>query len=91
MNQTFYAWNWDGGDYIQLNDSDVVDAIYTAWNHEMDVYEEDDGEKKLIFSGQLSNEDNTEMLAKYGVSVVNENKRRHLKRNDTGEVVYAPW
>lgn len=89
MNNKFMAWDWDGTEFVNIPTNNVVEAIYTAWNYEFDVYEVET--KNLIFSGKLNNEDNSELLEKYGVRMVNEDGRRHLQNVETEEVYKASW
>lgn len=85
------AWDWDGGEFISLMTDNVVEAIYTAWNYEFDVYEFDGQDRELIFSGQQDNESNSEMLKKFGLRVIDHENHRHLQNVETGEIYIADW
>ena len=91
MECKFIAWDWDGAEYVQIPTDNVVEAIYWAWNYEFVVYEVDGQEKNMIFNGQLDNEENSEMLGKYRIRVIDHEKRRHLQNVETGEVYNASW
>ncbi|AQY42414.1 hypothetical protein P4V72_05810 [Bacillus thuringiensis] len=88
-NYKFKMWDWDEGRFYAIPMENVVEAIYFAWNYEFDVYEIDSGE--MIFSGQLDNEDNSEMLEKYGLRVIDGEKYRNLQNIETGEIYKANW
>ncbi|MCI0768603.1 hypothetical protein [Bacillus sp. TL12] len=85
----FKMWDWDEGCFYIIPKEDVVEAIYYAWNYEFDVYEKESDE--MIFSGQLDNEDNEEMLKKYGLRVIDGEKYRSLQNIETGEIYKASW
>ncbi|GGH46088.1 hypothetical protein GCM10008014_08520 [Paenibacillus silvae] len=87
----FAAWDWDGGEFIPLMTDNIVEAIYTAWNYEFDVYENNRDSYDLIFSGTQDNEWNSEMLEKYGIRVIDHEKHRHLQNIETGEIYFADW
>ncbi|MCW1939457.1 hypothetical protein OMD49_06415 [Bacillus anthracis] len=88
-NHKFKMWDWDEGCFYAIPKDDVVEAIYFAWNYEFDVYEIESGE--MIFSGRLDNEDNSEMLEKYGLKVIDADKLRQLQNIKTGEIYKASW
>ncbi|HDR3899167.1 TPA: hypothetical protein QCO88_001672 [Bacillus cereus] len=85
----FKMLDWDEGCFCVIPKENVVEAIYYAWNYEFDVYEIESGE--MIFSGRLDNEDNSEMLKKYGLSVIDGEKYRNLQNIETGEIYKASW
>ena len=92
MQPKFYAWDWDGGEFLLIDTENVVEAIYQAWNYEFDVYESlGDQKKQLIFSGNEDNEGNSAMLEKYGIRLIDSDKHRHLQNIETGEIYYADW
>ncbi|HHT7156161.1 hypothetical protein P4388_25175 [Bacillus thuringiensis] len=66
-----------------------MEAIYFTWNYEFDVYEVDSG--KMTFSGQLDNEDNSEMLEKYGLRVIDGEQYRNLQKIEPDEIYKASW
>ncbi|PFF63365.1 hypothetical protein CN334_19420 [Bacillus thuringiensis] len=88
-NHKFKMWDWDEGCFYVIPKENVVEAIYFAWNYEFDVYEIDSGE--MIFSGQLDNEDNSEMLEKYGLRVIDGENYRNLQNIETSEIYKASW
>ncbi|PGE59256.1 hypothetical protein COM65_19200 [Bacillus wiedmannii] len=88
-NYKFKMWDWDESRFYAIPMENVVEAIYFAWNYEFDVYEIDSGE--MIFSGQLDNEDNSEMLEKYGLRVIDGENYRNLQNIETGEIYKASW
>lgn len=85
----FMAYDWDGGEYKLLPTNEVVEAIHTAWNYEMDVYEVET--ENIIFSGRESNEVNSEWLEPYGLRLIDHDKYRALLNLDTGEVYKPDW
>lgn len=85
----FKMWDWDEGAFYIIPKENVVDAIYFAWNYEFDVYERESGGK--IFSGQLDDEENSEMLEPYGLRVIEGEKERQLQNIETGEIYKADW
>ncbi len=85
----FMAYDWDGGEFRLLPSNDIVEAIYTAWNYEFDVYEAETEE--LIFSGHEDNETNSEWLEPYGIRVIDGDKYRHLQNIVTEEIYKADW
>ena len=91
MKCKFVAWDWDGAEYVQIPTDNVVEAIYWAWNYEFVVYEVDEQERNMIFNGQLDNEENSEMLEKYGIRVIDHEKHRYLQNVETGEIYNASW
>lgn len=88
-NHKLKMWDWDEGCFYAIPKENVVEAIYFAWNYEFDVYEIETGE--MIFSGQLENEENSEMLKKYGLRVIDGEKYRNLQNVETGEIYKASW
>ncbi|PHD56122.1 hypothetical protein COF57_28325 [Bacillus wiedmannii] len=88
-NYKFKMRDWDEGRFYAIPMENVVEAIYFSWNYEFDVYEIDSGE--MIFSGQLDNEDNSEMLEKYGLRVIDGENYRNLQNIETGEIYKASW
>lgn len=85
----FKAWDWDEGKFKLLMTNNVVDAIYTAWNYEFDVYEVET--ENIIFSGQEDNEWNSDMLEPYGIRMINDGDHRKLQNIETGETYTADW
>lgn len=81
--------NWDKGRFYAIPMGNVVEAICFAWNYEFDVYEIDSGE--MTFSGQLDNEDNSEMLEKYGLRVIDVEQYRNLQNIELDEIYKASW
>ncbi|MEB9673782.1 MULTISPECIES: hypothetical protein [Bacillus cereus group] len=88
-NYKFKMWDWDEGCFYALPKENVVEAIYFAWNYEFDVYEIESGE--MVFAGHLDNEENSEMLEKYGLRVIDGEKYRNLQNIETGEIYKASW
>jgi hypothetical protein len=89
MEAKFLAWDWEIGEFKKIPSNNIVEAIYIAWNYEFDVYEADT--QKLIFSGQLDNEENSELLQKYGIRMIDHNGYRKLQDIESGEIYEAPW
>jgi hypothetical protein len=85
----FMAYDWDGGEFKWIPTNNIVDAIHTAWNYEMDVYEIET--ENIIFSGRESNEVNSEWLEPYGLRLIDQDKYRALLNLETGEVYKADW
>ncbi|PEW60453.1 hypothetical protein CN448_30785 [Bacillus cereus] len=88
-NYKFTMWDWDEGCFYIIPKEDIVEAIYYAWNYEFDVYDRELDVK--IFSGNLDNEENSELLEKYGLRVVDADKLRQLQNIETGEIYKASW
>ncbi|MGG2091314.1 hypothetical protein AB1283_00925 [Bacillus sp. S13(2024)] len=88
-NYKFMMWDWDEGQFYVIPKKNTVEAIYYAWNYEFDVHEVETEE--LIFTGQETNEFNSDMLEKYGLRVIDGNRHRHLQNIETGEVYKASW
>ncbi|QEG04186.1 hypothetical protein [Bacillus phage BC-T25] len=88
-NYKFKMWDWDEGCFYLIPKEDIVDAIYFAWNYEFDVYEVESGDK--IFSGQLDDEENSEMLEPYGLRLIEGETERNLQNIETGEIYKADW
>ncbi|ALA07766.1 hypothetical protein PBC6_174 [Bacillus phage PBC6] len=89
MEYKFKMWDWDEGCFYIIPKEDIVEAIYFAWNYEFDVYDRESGEQ--IFSGQLDNEENSEMLKPYGIRVIDGETERNLQSIETGEIFRAEW
>ncbi|WMV75320.1 hypothetical protein [Geobacillus thermodenitrificans] len=89
MEAKFLAWDWEIGEFKKIPSNNIVEAIYIAWNYEFDVYEADT--QKLIFSGQLDNEENSALLQKYGIRMIDHNGYRKLQDIESGEIYEAPW
>lgn len=89
MEAKFLAWDWEIGEFKKIPSNNIVEAIYIAWNYEFDVYEADT--QKLIFSGQLDNEENSELLQKYGIRMIDHKGYRKLQDIESGEIYEAPW
>ena len=85
----FKALDWDGGVFKLLPTNDIVDAIYTAWNYEFEVYEV--LTDNIIFCPHEDNETNSDWLAPYAVRLINHNGYRKLQNIKTGEIYNAPW
>ena len=85
----FKAYDWDEGKFKLLKTNNVVEAIYTAWNYEFDVYEVETDE--IIFSGQEDNEWNSDCLEPYGVRLIDDGSHRKLQNIETGEIYEADW
>lgn len=88
-NYKFTMWDWDEGCFYIIPKEDIVEAIYYAWNYEFDVYDRELDVK--IFSGNLDNEENSELLEKYGLRVVDADELRQLQNIETGEIYKASW
>ena len=89
METKFLAWDWEIGELREIPSDNVVEAIYMAWNYEFDVYEA--YTKKPVFSGKLSNEENSELLKKYGLRLIDHEGYRKLQDIKSGEIFEAPW
>lgn len=87
----FMAYDWNEGMFVPLHTNDVVEAIYTAWNYEFDVYEVYANVENLIFSGKEDNDENNEMLREYGIMVIDLNEQRLLQNIKTREIYYPKY
>ncbi|PHA03019.1 hypothetical protein COE51_01360 [Bacillus pseudomycoides] len=88
-NYKFMMWDWDECKYCVIPKENIVEAIYYAWNYEFDVHEIETEE--LIFTGQETNEFNSEALEKYGLRLIDGEKYRQLQNIETGELYKADW
>lgn len=89
MKPKFKALNWDGGEFFKLGTRDIVQAIYMSWNYEFDLYTIKP--EKRIFSGNLDNKQNSKLLRKYDVSLVDTKEGRRLQSIVTGEIFKPTW
>ena len=85
----FKAYDWDEGEFKYLQTNNIVEAIYTAWNYEFDVYETKT--ENIIFSGKEDNETNSEWLESYGVRLIDDGIHRKLQNIETNEIYSADW
>ncbi|MCU5063720.1 hypothetical protein OB986_21145 [Bacillus cereus] len=53
------------------------------------MYEIESGE--MVFAGHLDYEENSEVLEKYGLRVIDGEKYRNLQNIETGEIYKASW
>lgn len=97
----FYYEN-NMGDYGVFQESNLVKAIYTAWNIEAKLYlvnadvekfkiNELDKVSKLIFSPWDDNEFNNDLLEELGYYMVDGEKEREIKEVKTDKVVKYDW
>lgn len=91
MSYPFMALDWDSGGYIILKTNNVVEAIFTAWNYEFDVYEVET--EDIIFSGREDNEENSDWLESYGIRMIDDSKGEHrvLQNIKTSEIYSPNW
>lgn len=85
----FKMWDWDEQCFYVIPKEDIAEAIYYAWNYEFDVYDRESDE--LIFSGNLDNEENSELLEPYGLRVIDTENYRELQNIETSEIYKADW
>lgn len=90
------------GDYGTFEESDLIKAIYSAWNIEANLYIIKSGNRKkkynnvyknceLIFAPCESNEFNSVLLKKFGYYMEDGDKYREIKDIKTGKVYRYEW
>ena len=98
----FYYEN-NMGDYGVFQETDLVKAIYTAWNIEATLYLINSDVKKLnikkdffkqtkiVFSPWADNEFNSELLKDFGYFMVDGNEYREIREVKTDKIVKYDW
>lgn len=86
----FYYEN-NMGDYGYFKEGSLVNAIYTAWNIEADLYLLVNKDEILIFAPQESNELNSELLEPYGYKMIDGEIYREIMDIKTGKVIRYDW
>jgi hypothetical protein len=70
----------------EFEETDLVKAIYTAWNKEADLYSMEKDHPQLLFAPYESNEFNSELLKGFGYYMEDEDKCRVIKDMRTHEI-----
>lgn len=97
----FYYIN-NMGDEGVFQESNLVKAIYTAWNIEAELWLLNDDVKKLklnevfqhgklIFSPHDDNKFNSEILEEYGYKMIDGDKYREIVNVNTGQIERYDW
>jgi hypothetical protein len=98
----FYYYN-NMGDEGYFSETNIIKAIYTAWNIEADLwllnkgirkvshYELINKQAKLVFSSTESNEFNSDVLKEFGYYMTDGEGRREIRRIDNNQEVKFDW
>lgn len=89
-NMKFYYENTMGDTGI-FSETDLIRAIYAAWNIEASLYILGSGVKKLIFAPWESNEFNSDLLKEYGYYMDDGDHVREIKDTKSGQVIKYEW
>lgn len=79
------------GDNGTFKETDIIKAIYTAWNIEANLYLLVDGDWQIIFAPWESNEYNSDLLESYGYKVIDGEKYREIVEIKTDKAIRYDW
>lgn len=79
------------GDTGTFSSSNLVKAVYTAWNIEADLYLWKDNDWQIIFCPMESNDFNSELLKEYGYKMIDGEKYREITEIKTGKIIRYDW
>ncbi len=85
----FYYEN-NVGDNGYFSETNLIKAIYTAWNIEANLYLINDN-MELVFAPLETNEFNSELLESFGYKMIDGEKYREIVELNTNKIIRYDW